>query len=1150
MPEVRRRQSFNGRYMKKLILLIAFIVSLSAVFAQNINISGTINHYSKVTSVVRCGNRMVVDSPSLFAVGMRALVIQMQGAIMDVSNTPTYGNLLSYASAGNYEIVTIDSILTDTLKFRYQLQRLYDATGSVQIIPLPEYHKATVTGGKLTCRPWNGAIGGVLLLKADSLVLNDSIKVSGLGFRGFYNNDSSQACFGGTNNGFYFGDSMQGAPKGEGITVAPYLYGRGKTVNGGGGGNNQNTGGAGGGNYGYGGLGGTIVPRTAFCPGNDPGLGGTSLAYSDTMNKIFMGGGGGCGHGNNSEGTGGTNGGAIVLIMANTLISNNKAIVSDGLDQTRTAGSDGAGGGGAGGTILLSVGQYTGALGVRAKGGIGGSLNNDFLTRSCMGPAGGGGGGVLWVSQPAVPGNISFTAAGGLNGKNLANTSFCPLGVTNGALPGDTGGSVTALVIPESAVPYIRLSAVASGDTILCNDQQLHLSATGTSSDTVYYAWSTGQSGPDITFLATQTATYAVNVTDRNTCTVSETVNVTVEHVLPNFSGDTAICSPANITLHADNPGTTSVTYTWNTGAATPSISFLADSTRTYTVTVTSANHCSATATMNVSVGNLNATYSNDTAICIGQPLTLSVYPAPGAAYTYAWSSGQTTQSINVTPAVTGVYTVTVSAGGGCTASHTIHIGVENVVPAFSNDTALCGSGTVTLHADNTTSTPVTYAWSTGDNTPSITISPTARDTFTVTVTSSLGCSASDTIRVNVGTLRVTYSNDTAVCPGQQVTLQADVLSGNNVTFDWSTGDATASITETITQDISYDVTVMDDAGCVSTHSFFLRQDYLGAIASDDTTTCPGGTALLSVDVPNVTTIGYAWSTGDTTQQISVTQTSRQVYTVTVSSPDGCSGTASINVYIDSVQLTAAGDTVCPSGQAVLHVSAAGTGPVRYLWSDGSALDSLATIPTSSTTYTVTATDSLGCIGIAAADAVIDNNHTHLAPQITAVPDSAATPGDTVQLSVTGTALARYSWVPDSSLSATTIQNPIATPLRATYYCVDVTDSSGCTAQACLLVGVGVPGAEVILPSAFTPNGDGRNDRYTVPAIEGTVVAYVTIYNRWGETVYEASDNSGWDGTYRGVAQPSELYTCFVKYYQKIYPEKPFYREGNFTLIR
>lgn len=1136
--------------MKKFILFIAVTVSLLSASAQNTNISGTINRYSKVTSVVRCGNRMVVDSPTLFAAGMRVLIIQMKGAVIDVNNASTYGDLVSYGYAGNYEIATVDSILTDTLKFRYQLQRFYDASGSVQILPLPEYHKATVTGGKLTCRPWNGSIGGVLLLQADSLVLNDSIKVSGLGFRGFYNNDSSQSCFGGTNNGYYFGDSMQGAPKGEGIVVAPYIYGRGKNLNGGGGGNNQNTGGGGGGNFGFGGQGGTIVARTAFCPGNDPGVGGFLLVYNLVANRAFLGGGGGCGHGNNSEGTGGTNGGAIVIIMANTLVGNNKGIISDGQDQTRTAGSDGAGGGGAGGTILLRVGQYVGNVGIRAKGGAGGSLNNDFLTRSCMGPGGGGGGGVLWVSQASVPANIAYTAPGGLNGKNLANTSFCPLGVTNGAMPGDSGGSVTNLAIPESTVPYIRLSATASGDTLLCNDQQLHLSASGLSSDTVYYAWSTGQTGSDITFLATQTAAYSVDVSDRNTCTVTKTVNVTVEHVLPNFSPDTALCSPATITLHADNSGSTPVTYSWNTGATTPSISLLADSTRTYTVTVSSANNCSASATIHVSVGNLNASFSHDTGVCLGSPVTLSVYPAGTASYSYAWSGGQTTQSISVTPSATTTYTVTVSAGGGCTAQHDYHVTVESVVPAFTPDTAICGSGAVTLHADNTTSTPATYAWSTGDGTPSITVTPASPAVYTVTVSSSLGCTATDTIRVNVGTLRVNFSNDTAVCPGRDVDLRTILLSGNNVTYHWSTGENTPSINVVVTQDISYDVTVTDDAGCSVDHNFFLRQDYLGALISDDTTTCPGGTAVLTVDVPNEPVITYQWSSGQTTQQISVTQVSRQTYTVTVSNPAGCSGTVSVNVYIDSVQATTISDTVCPHGHAVLAVSATGTGAIRYLWSDGSTADTLALDPATTMRYTVRATDSLGCTADTAATATVDNGYTHLAPIITAVPDSALTPGDSVRLTVSGGALATFLWSPDSSLTSATVQSPVAAPQRATYYCVDVTDSGGCSAQACMRIGVGVPAADIALPSAFTPNGDGKNDLYTLPAVDGTVIAQVTIYNRWGQTVYQAADNSGWDGNYRGVAQPAEIYTCFVKYYQKIYPEKPFYKEGNFVLIR
>jgi gliding motility-associated-like protein len=1136
--------------MRKSILALGlFILSLTAI-GQNTNISGVINKYSKVTEVIRCGNRMIVDSPGLFAVNMQVLIIQMKGANMDQSNTVAYGNVVSYASAGNYEIQTIDSILGDTIKFKFQLERLYDASGCVQMMPLPVYNTATVTG-KLACKQWNGAIGGVLLLKADSLVLNDSIKISGLGFRGFYNNDSSQLCFGGQNGGFYFSDSMQGAPKGEGAVVAPYIYGRGKNINGGGGGNNENTGGGGGGNFGHGGLGGAIVPRTAFCPGNDPGAGGVALPYNDTLNKIFLGGGGGCGHGNNSEGTGGTNGGAICIIIANTLVGNNKGIVSDGKDQTLIAGSDGAGGGGAGGTILLSVGQYVGNVGVRAKGGNGGKLNNDFLARSCMGPAGGGGGGALWVNQPAVPANINFTAPPGISGFNLSTgQAFCPYGLTNGAAAGDTGGSVKNLAIPISVTPYIRLSATASNDSILCNDQPIVLTGYGLSSDSIYYNWSTGLPTQSISFLATQTATYTVSVSDRNTCTITKSIDLTVEHVLPNFSPDTAMCSPANITLHADNPGTTPVTYLWNTTSTSPSISFLADSTRSYTVTVTSAHNCSATATINVSVGNLSATYSPDTTICSGASVVIGAFPTAGGSYSYAWNSGQTTSTITVSPLVDSTYTVSVSAGAGCTARHDIHVSVETVAPAFSHDTAVCNSGNVILHADNTASTPVTYDWNTGAHTASISVNTTTPQTYTVTVTSAHGCSATASMYVNVGNLNVTYSDDTAVCPGNDVTLLTNLKSGNNVKYTWSNGDSTSSITITATQDVTYDVTVHDDAGCVSQHSFVIRMDFLGTIISGDTTICPAGTANLIVDVPNVSNVTYLWSNNETTQQITVTNTSAQTYTVTVSGPNGCTGTATVNVLIDSVHITTIDTTICPNSSATIYASATGIGASTFLWSTGQTSSAISVTPAASQGYHVTATDSLGCQADTSAFVTADNNATHLTLQITSLPDSSYGPGDSVQLSVTGNTLAHFVWTPDSNLTSGSIQSPIATPQRATQYCVAVIDSSNCAAQICREILVGTPPATVALANAFTPNGDGKNDTYKAVAIDGTNVASLKIYNRWGELVYDGDNSTGWNGMVNNVPQPSEVYTCFVTYYQKIYPEKTFQKMGKLTLIR
>jgi gliding motility-associated-like protein len=995
--------------MKQFLLFILFSVVAAIGFCQNSNISGTINKYSKVTAIEYCGNRIIVDSPSLFQVGMQVLIIQMQGVTINQANSSAYGNILAYNSAGNYEIQTIDSILGDTIKFTYQIAHTYDPTHSVQLMPLPVYQTATVAG-VLTCKGWEGNTGGVLLLKADTLILNSNIDISGKGFRGFYNNDSSQNCFGNLTD-YYYTDSMHGSIKGEGVVQYPYLWGRGKNANGGGGGDNENTGGGGGSNGSKGGAGGAIVPRSSFCLGNGPGDGGVALSYNDTLNKIFMGGGGGCGHGNNSEGTSGTNGAAICLIIANTVIGNSQSILANGIDQNNIAGSDGAGGGGAGGTVLLDVTQYVGNLSVIAHGGLGGSLDNDQLTRSCMGPAGGGSGGVLWVNQASVPANITYNAAGGANGINLDLVStLCAYGVTNGALPGDTGISVTNLAVAIPGTNYIRLSATASNDTVLCNDQQITLSATGYSSNSVYYIWSPGQQTSSISFLATQTGPYSVTVTDANTCSVVKQINVAVYNVSPNFTPNTSVCSPQNVTLSAQNPFPTGVTYAWSNGTNSPSITFFADSTTSYAVTVTSdsLHSCIAIDTIYVVVGNLVLNYSPGTSVsvCPGNAVTLSVIDSSAAILTYAWSTGATTDSVTVFPTVVTTYTVTVSEGANCTA----------------------------------------------------------------------------------------------------------------------------------------------------VHNFLINMDYLGTVITPDTTICPGSSASLSVAVPGVSNVSYHWSDGETTGQISVTTSMTATYSVTVSSSNGCTGSASVNIDIDSVKVStipASDTTICPGSAALLSVFASGIGrDVSYLWSTSASTSSINASPSGDHNYTVTATDSLGCTGNVSVLVDTSNNASHLNLQITAVPDSAAGPGDSVQLSVPGGQLITFLWAPGKYLSDSTIQSPIAAPLIATDYCVTVTDDHNCTAEICKEIYVGIPPAEIAIPDAFSPDNDGKNDLYIIPAIDGTIIASVKIYDRWGTLLFDDVSNAGWDGTYKGVAQPVATYTCYITYYQKLYPGSLFYKVGTFNLFR
>src|SRR5690606_2075826 len=127
-------------------------------------------------------------------------------------------------------------------------------------------------------------------------------------------------------------------------------------------------------NGGEGGQGGKESAIPACAPAKAiGGLGGKALSYSNTLSKIFLGGGGGAGHANNGEGGNGQPGGGIVLLMANQLIGNGYAIISDGGAGIGYTGDcwDGQPGGSAGGTVLLNVNSYsTGAI-VSAKGGAG-----------------------------------------------------------------------------------------------------------------------------------------------------------------------------------------------------------------------------------------------------------------------------------------------------------------------------------------------------------------------------------------------------------------------------------------------------------------------------------------------------------------------------------------------------------------------------------------------------------------------------------------------------------------------------------------------------------------------------------------------------------------------------------------------------------
>lgn len=284
--------------MKTLYFFLCTLL-LSAVIANAQSISGVVNIYTPVLEIntESCRPFIVVKDSKGFSIGDKVLIIQMQGANLDLSNSPEYGKINDYSNCGNHEFARISAITWNTIYLERRILKNYTISGKVQLIQVPEYSDVIVKDS-IICPNWDGSVGGVIVLYSKgNITLNGNVTANGKGFRGGTPISS-------TNVPSYHVEDYKGtidlpgyyAQKGEGIggiELDGQIMGRGSPANGGGGGNNHNAGGGGGANGGCGGLGGFAWQRIYTGDyAQTQGIGGKELDYS-LSNVIFMGGGGG-----------------------------------------------------------------------------------------------------------------------------------------------------------------------------------------------------------------------------------------------------------------------------------------------------------------------------------------------------------------------------------------------------------------------------------------------------------------------------------------------------------------------------------------------------------------------------------------------------------------------------------------------------------------------------------------------------------------------------------------------------------------------------------------------------------------------------------------------------------------------------------------
>jgi len=504
--------------------------------------------------------------------------------------------------------------------------------------------------------------------------------------------------------------------------------------------------------------------------------------------------------------------------------------------------------------------------------------------------------------------SYSWSPSLGLSATDIPNPIANPITTTTYFVTVTGNPGCTAF---DSVTVTVNLMPIADAgaDTAICSGGSTQFNATGGTT----YSWSPslGLSATDIPNPIANpitTTTYFLTVTGNPGCTAIDSVTVTVNSMLIADAGvDVAICDGSNTQLNASG----GVTYSWSPSlglSATDIPNPIANpiTTTTYFVTVTNNLGCTATDDVTVLANTLPfADAGLDVAICLGNNTQLGA--SGGTIYSWSPSTGLSATDIPnpiANPTVTTTYIVTITDDNGCSATDNVIVTI-NLLPTANagSDAAICIGNSTQLSAGG----GITYLWSPSTGLSATDISnpmanPTSTTTYTVTVTNSQGCSATDNVTVTVNSLPTANAgSDVAICNGNSTQLFAN--GGGTYLWSPSTGLSSTNISVPIaspTTTTTYTVTVTNANNCTASDNVIVTVNSLpSAYAGADLSICSGDNAQLNATGGT----NYSWSpsVGLSAANISnpiANPTTTTTYTVTVTDANNCTATDGVVISI------------------------------------------------------------------------------------------------------------------------------------------------------------------------------------------------------------------------------------------------------------
>lgn len=280
-----------------------------------------------------------------------------------------------------------------------------------------------------------------------------------------------------------------------------------------------------------------------------------------------------------------------------------------------------------------------------------------------------------------------------------------------------------------------------------------------------------------------------------------------------------------------------------------------------------------------------------------------------------------------------------------------VSVSFKNIVTSCSNGT---GRATAVLNGCGNDSSTYSYQWSNGETTQIATgLSP---GTYSVIISSNCDFAYSDSVTIGkdtTGGMSLTISQNNASCYGEKNGSAIATASGgiSPYTYSWSPLGGTNSLASNLSAG-TYTVTIKDAPGCIITDSVTITQPpKIIATLSGNDSICAGDSEILTVTGGGT----YLWSTSQTTSSISVTVSATKTYSCTITK-GGCNIDTSITINVKpniSIKLALLNDSICKGDSALLTAA----GGLKYRWSNGSTNNSIIVNPTTTTSYTLYASN-------------------------------------------------------------------------------------------------------------------------------------------------------------------------------------------------